>query len=1044
MGWHMDLFTLVGKIVLDAEGFGEKIDSVMTKVESVGSGLQAAGDRISNIGSKLTLGVTTPIMGIGATAIKAAASFEETMSQVSAISGATGSDFQKLENLAKEMGETTKFSASQAAEALTYMAMAGWKTDDMLSGLPGIMNLAAASGEDLALTSDIVTDALTAFGMSAGDSGHFADVLAKASSNANTNVSMMGETFKYVAPVAGSLGYSAEDVALAVGLMANSGIKASQAGTSLRSSLTNLVKPTDDMVAVMVSLGLATEETANVVDDGKLQKAQTKVENKTIDMEKAQIKYNDAVAKYGVNSSQAQTAALNLEKTKNNLEAAVNDLSVAQAGENETTGIYNELLVDSSGNMKSFREVLTTLRGAFKGLSEEEQAQAAATLFGKEAMSGMLAIINASDSDFNNLAAAIDSADGAAKDMADTMNDNLSGQITLLKSQLEALAIQFVTLIMPYLRQGVEWLSNLCTWISGLDDGTKKMILTIAGIAAAAGPVLLVGGKIVSGIGTLITAGSKLIGGIGSVISVGKTLFTGGTKLVGGIGGLVSKIGSGLLPALAAVPAPVWVIIGVITAVIAIGVTLYKNWDTIKEKAHELKENISEKWNQIKESTGEMVESIKEKWAGFKENVASAVEGVETAVAEKWDQIKEKTHELVEGIKERYHGMADGLKEKTEEMKTAVVEKYHEIKENAVNKFEEMKEQAGAKFAEMKENATARIEELRAQAGEKIQNLKDSAVSHFEELREKTSAKVAEMKEKVVTDFHNLKEEASEKIADLKERWGKRFEEAKEKIVSEVTELKEKATGRIQEFKEASVNKVSEFKDSATRKFHEFKEVSVSKLSEVAARGVEGFNNIRDKGNAAIENLKNTTASRFSEMGNTIRDKFSGIAGNVADTFSKCRDTIHSIIEKIKGFFHFEWKLPHIKLPHFKIDGSFSLDPPSIPHFGVEWYAKGGVMTRPTAFGVNPATGNIMAGGEAGAEAVAPIAVLQDYIRRAVSERDEGLNNTLNGISALLDRYLPQLSNMQLVLDTGATVGGLAAGMNMRLGEISRQDERIR
>lgn len=1040
----MDLFTLVGKIVLDADGFGEKIDSVMTKVESMGSGLQAAGDKISHIGSKLTLGVTAPIMGIGATAIKTAANFEETMSQVSAISGATGADFQKLENLAKEMGETTKFSASQAAEALTYMAMAGWKTDDMLSGLPGIMNLAAASGEDLALTSDIVTDALTAFGMSAGDSGHFADVLAKASSNANTNVSMMGETFKYVAPVAGSLGYSAEDVALAVGLMANSGIKASQAGTSLRSSLTNLVKPTEEMQNVMVALGLATQETANVVDNGKLQKAQTKVENKTIDMEKAQIKYNDAVAKYGANSSQAQTAALNLEKTKNNLEDAMNDLSVAQAGENETTGIYNELLVDSNGNMKSFREVLTTLRGAFKGLSEEEQAQAAATLFGKEAMSGMLAIINASDSDFNTLAEAIDSADGAAKDMADTMNDNLSGQITLLKSQLEALAIQFVTLIMPYLRQGVECLSNLCTWISGLDEGTKKMILTVAGIAAAAGPVLIVGGKIVSGIGTLISAGSKLIGGIGSVISVGKTLFAGGTKLIGGIGHLAAKIGSGLLPALAAVPAPVWIIIGVITAVIAIGVALYKNWDTIKEKAHELKEKISEKWNQIKESTHELVESIKEKWAGFKETVSSAVEGVETTVAEKWNQIREKTHELVEGIKERYHGMAESLKEKTEEMKTAVVEKYHEIKENAVNKFEEMKEQAGAKFTELKENATARIEELRAQAGEKIQDLKESAVNHFEELREKTSSKVAEMKDKVVTDFQNLKEEATGKIADLKERWGQKFEEAREKIVSEVTELKEKATGRIQEFKEAAVSRVSEFKDSATRKFHEFKEESVAKLNEVAQRGVEGFNNIRDKGNAAIENLRNTTTSRFSEMGNTIRDRFSSIAGNVVDTFSRCRDTIHTIIEKIKGFFNFEWKLPHIKLPHFSIDGSFSLDPPAIPHFGVDWYAKGGVMTKPTAFGINPATGNIMAGGEAGAEAIAPITVLQDYIRRAVAERDEGLTNTLNAISGLLNRYLPQLSNMQLVLDTGATVGALAAGMNMRLGEISRQDERIK
>lgn len=190
--------------------------------------------------------------------------------------------------------------------------------------------------------------------------------------------------------------------------------------------------------------------------------------------------------------------------------------------------------------------------------------------------------------------------------------------------------------------------------------------------------------------------------------------------------------------------------------------------------------------------------------------------------------------------------------------------------------------------------------------------------------------------------------------------------------------------------------------------------------------------------------MKSTTTSRFSEMGNTIRDKFSSIAGNVADTFSKCHDTIHGIIEKIKGFFNFEWKLPNIKLPHFKIDGSFSLNPPSIPHFGVDWYAEGGVMTKPTAFGINPATGNIMAGGEAGAEAIAPISVLQDYIRRAVSERDEGLKSALTGISELLNRYLPQLAGMQLVLDTGATVGALAVGMNTRLGEISRQDERIK
>ena len=184
-------------------------------------------------------------------------SFESGMSKVEAISGATGEDLAALTDKAKEMGAKTKFSATESAEAMQYMAMAGWKTSDMLNGIEGIMNLAAASGEDLATTSDIVTDALTAFGLSAQDSTHFADILAQASSNANTNVSMMGETFKYVAPVAGAMGYSAEDVALAVGLMANSGIKASQAGTSLKAALVNMVKPTDDMRGVMERLGIS-------------------------------------------------------------------------------------------------------------------------------------------------------------------------------------------------------------------------------------------------------------------------------------------------------------------------------------------------------------------------------------------------------------------------------------------------------------------------------------------------------------------------------------------------------------------------------------------------------------------------------------------------------------------------------------------------------------------------------------------------------------------------------------------------------------------
>lgn len=217
-----------------------KASDSLSKIGAAGEVLQNVGDKISDVGGKLTTHVTVPIMAAGTAAVKTASDFDSAMSKVAAVSGATGDDLDKLRDKAREMGSKTKFSASEAAEAMNYMAMAGWKTNDMLSGIDGIMNLAAASGEDLATTSDIVTDALTAFGLTAADSGHFADVLAAASSNANTNVSMLGESFKYCAPIAGALGFSCEDTAEALGLMANAGIKSTQSGTSMRSIMTAL------------------------------------------------------------------------------------------------------------------------------------------------------------------------------------------------------------------------------------------------------------------------------------------------------------------------------------------------------------------------------------------------------------------------------------------------------------------------------------------------------------------------------------------------------------------------------------------------------------------------------------------------------------------------------------------------------------------------------------------------------------------------------------------------------------------------------------
>lgn len=378
------------------------------------------GTRAQELGNKLR-GVTMATGLLAGAAVAVTADFDSSMSEVQAVSGATGEQFDKLRDKAREMGSKTKFSASEAAEAMNYMAMAGWKTEDMLSGIDGIMNLAAASGEDLATTSDIVTDGLTAMGYSAQDAGRMADVMAAASSNANTNVSMMGETFKYAASVAGSMGYSMEDVALATGLMANSGIKATQAGTSLRSMISRMAAPTDAVAAAMDKVGVS--------------------------------------------------------------------------------------MTNSDGTTRKFRDVLVDLRKGMKGMTDTEKTQIASTIAGKNAMSGFLAIVNSSDKDFEKLASAIDNSNGAAEEMAATMQDNLGGQVTILKSQMQELAISVGDTLVPMAKKAVKAAQELTDWFNNLSAGGKDTAVKIGLAAGAAGPLLIAAG----GLGKAFSASVKSI-----------------------------------------------------------------------------------------------------------------------------------------------------------------------------------------------------------------------------------------------------------------------------------------------------------------------------------------------------------------------------------------------------------------------------------------------------------------------------------------------------------------------------------------------------
>ena len=401
--------------------------------------------------------------------------FESMMSQVKAISGATGQAFDDLTAKAQEMGATTKFTATESAEAFNYMAMAGWKPQQMIDGISGIMSLAAASGEDLGTTSDIVTDAITAFGLTAGDAGHFADVLAQASANANTDVSMLGESFKYVAPVAGAMKYSIEDTSLALGLMASANVKGSMSGTALKTSIANMVKPTNDMA--------------------------------------------EAMDKYGIS------------------------------------------ITDGEGNLKSLKGVIDNVRGSLGGLSRDEQTAVASTIFGKEAMAGMLAIVNASEEDYNKLSNAIYNANDAAEGMADTMLDNLKGSFTLMQSAIEGTENAFGKRLSPYLRGIAGGITDMMPEITDginavmdvVDDkiaGVKRKITDMTGSdewknADLFGKIDIAWDSIIAKpFGNWVSGdGAQLIStGLGTLFSSAAAILPGGEKA-----GLTSWLSAGIL-----------------------------------------------------------------------------------------------------------------------------------------------------------------------------------------------------------------------------------------------------------------------------------------------------------------------------------------------------------------------------------------------------------------------------------------------------------------------------------------------------------------
>ena len=528
--------TAVGYLDLDSSKFKSGLKAAQSslseftnKSNDAGTRFQALGNSLKSVGGTITKTVSLPLLALGAGALKVAGDFEAGMSEVSAITGATGKDMQALEKQAKTLGATTKFSARDAAEGMKYFGMAGYDTNQIMSALPSTLNLAAAGNVDLGIACDIVSDAMTGLGMSANETTKFTDIMAATITNSNTSVELMGETLKYVGPVAGTLGIGMGDLSVAIGLMGNAGIKGSQAGTALRAGLTNLVKPTKEM--------------------------------------------KTAMEKYGV------------ELVKN---------------------------ADGSVNMMGTME---NLRSTLGGLDQTTQAQALATIFGKEAMSAWASVVNASEGDFNKLSDAIANSDGKASDMANTMQDNLKGSIDNMKSAFEGLLITIGQRLIPIFQNLVEGITNVFTWFNNLNPAIQNVIIGVGGFLAILGPLLLIIGNVIIFIVKLSTSISALV-----------TFFSAGGA------------GAGILSAaIGALSGPIGIAIAAITALIAVGVLLYNNWDTIKAKCREvwnsIKETVTTVWNNIKTSTLEI-------WNNITSTLSSSWNAIKTVATTVWNAIK--------------------------------------------------------------------------------------------------------------------------------------------------------------------------------------------------------------------------------------------------------------------------------------------------------------------------------------------------------------------------------------------------------------------
>ena len=946
------------------ESQASKTNQTLTKIGEAGSKVESFGNGVTNVGKKVSV-ASAAVTAMGGAAVKTAADFESSMSQVQATMGITKDSMSTLDgqsvntmdalsDLAKEMGSKTAFSASECAEALNYLALAGYDTQEMADTLPTVLNLAAAGGLDLASASDMVTDAMSALGMETKDADKMVDQMAKTASSTNTSVGQLGEGILTIGATAKTVKGGTAELNTALGILANNGIKGAEGGTHLRNVILSLQNPTDAAAKTMEKFGVKT--------------------------------------------------------------------------------------YDSEGNMRSLNDILGDLNKSMDGMTSEEKANIISTIFNKTDLSSVNALLANTGETWDELQTSIENSGGAAQQMADTQLDNLSGQLTILKSAVEGFAISIGDALMPMIKSIVAKIQSFVDWLNNLDESQRQVIVKIGLFIAALGPFLVILGTVISKVGVAMQVFSKLGLKITSLASN-----------AGGLSGVMGKVGA----AIGGISAPVVAVVAIIAVLAAAFVHLWKTnedfrnsiiaiWERIKSVFNGFAQGITDRLNALGFDFQNFKEVVSAIWNGLCNFLAPVFEGVFTQIA----NILEAVLGVITGILDVFIGIFTGnWSQVWEGVKGIFGSVWDFIKNTFTNYMNVIQNVANVVlgwFGTSWNEVWTGIKDF-------FVNLWTGIVDFFTNLWEgiKNTVQTAIM-------FIAALFEAAFDIITLPFRFI--WENCKEVIIAVWDVIKSKVTTVINEvstvisavmnaiktvfttvwntIKTVVTTVVNAIKTVVTTVFNAIKNTATTVWNAIKTAVTTPINAIKTTVSTVFTSVKSTITSIFNGIKSTATSVWNGIKSAITTPIEAAKNKVKSVVDAIKGFFSgMKLSLPKIKLPHFKVTGKLSIAPPSVPHLSIDWYKEGGIMTKPTAFGMNGSS--LMMGGEAGAEAILP---LSGFYKQLEAMIDSRLNMTS------MEKYLAIIadnSSKGIYLDDGTLVGHLLPAIDDGLGKNTKLTRRL-